>query len=229
MKDAKIDLETIVREGTSFMLNEQADKKPDLTEKIPHWIENYAVQKMGKEAAEATYKILRKDPLAIGQLIAISKNKHQKQLIDEVRKNPKLVIKSIGQNYAIGIAASYLGSDKYKVLKNAVDNNGDIVGSFADLYDNGDGLWKTIVAIAAPEAVKNVAISQMNGMMETEIVKNLFNKDGKYSSSKTADFLDEQISKMKEKEQNSFYANIGMAYTQTFVEEAQAKARATKK
>ena len=103
MTNTNIDLEKIVKEGTSFMLNEQADNEPDLTKKIPYWM-NYAVQEMGEEATQSAYEMIKSDPLGMGQLINSSKHRHQKQLIDEVKKNPKSVIENLDENYAISMA-----------------------------------------------------------------------------------------------------------------------------
>ena len=62
-------------------------------------------------------------------------------------------------------------------------------------------------------------------MTQTDIIKNLFDEKG-CSPSKTADFLYRKVDKMNEKEQNSFYANLGMTYTQM---QMQARARAEEK
>ena len=143
MENTNINLEKIVKEGTSLMLNEQANKEPDLTKKIPYWM-NYATQEMGEKASRPAYEILRADPLAIGSLIANSKNRHQKQLVDEVKKDPQSVIKNLDQNYAINMAVPYLGDGDYKALSDAINNNGDVKGLFANLYDND--LWRYVVA-----------------------------------------------------------------------------------
>jgi len=222
MADTNIDLEKIVKEGTSFLINKQADEEPDLTKKIPYWMGTYATNELGEKVLESAHELLRTKPLAVGDLIREYKGKHQERLINEVKKNPQSVIENLDPNSATNMAAPYLMTNEDRALSEVINNNGDIRSSYANLDDTE--LWRSIVAMADIEDIKRAATSYISGATQPEIMKNLFDEKG-YNPSKAADFLYKQIDKMEEGEQNSFYSNIGMTYTQTQLQKAQAEAQ----
>jgi len=210
---SKINLETIVKEGSSLMINEMAYNESDISKKIPLWIQQYVEQNYGKEQAEAMYETLRRDPLTITPLISQVKTEHENNLITEVKKDSKAVAKATDPNYTIGLASKFFGDTNYKTLKETIENNGDVKTAFSNTF-KGD-LWKYTVSMATPEAVKGAANGYIQRITQKEIAKNLCNEKGEFDINKASVYLTNNIKMQKEDVQNTSYKELGLAYTQT--------------
>jgi len=211
-KKPKINLETIANEGKRLAINEASDKETDLSKKVPMWVQAYVSEKYGEEQAEATYEILRRDPVSITPLILQATKKHEKSLITEVRKNPKTVAKGLDENYAIGIASKFFGNENYKTLKEAIEQNGDIKGAFAGAFEGE--LWAATVAGAIPEAVKGAATGYFQRATQREILKNLCDGEGNFNSEKTATYVSKGITSQNQETRDNSYKELGLMYAQ---------------
>jgi len=212
-KKNSIDLEKIASEGLSVVVNEMADKEKDLSKKIPLWVHEYIGTNYGTDQANSTYEILRRDPLGVTPLIQETLVEHEDNLIKEVRKNPKELVKKINPAYTTGLASKFFGDLNYRNLKEAIENNGDLKSIFAERYENN--IWKNTVAKATPEAIEGAAKADVRITTQREIVRNLYDNKGNFDIKKASTYLTSNIEKQETDAQNESYKEMGLAYVQT--------------
>ena len=211
-KKPKVDLEKVVSEGVSYLLTDATDKEADITKKINPWMQ-YIVKEYGEEQANDSYEILKSSPLALSpEDVTGARDKHEGNLVKEVKKDAKTVFSKLDVNSAIPLSLDYIGTDAYQTIRKEVIDDGNIKNAFAGAYDND--LWRNLVMGASGEAVKEAATLYVGRTQNREIEENLFNK-GKYDNKKAAGYVCGKVSKKDSKEQNIFYLQTGLAYTQT--------------
>jgi len=214
MVKEQISLEKIANKGMLFSINEMSDKETDLSKKIPMWVQSYIAKTRGEETAETVYETLRRDPLEVTPLISQAKTEHEKNLIEEVKKDPYTVINATNQNYTMGLASQFFGNQNYKTLKEAIEKNGNVKAAFSPVFE-GDSLLQYMVANATPEAVKAAASGHLQRATQREIIKNLCNEKGEFDAEKTSTYLENNIKGQKPATQNELYKSLGLAYMQT--------------
>ena len=207
-KKSGSNLEEIVKEGLNFLTLKKIDEVPDLSKKIPEWYSRYAAPNYGEKEAGMMYDVIRRDPLSIKNMIEKETSVHIGNLVDEVRKNPLEVIKSLSETSMQQLALPFLGDDKYRELKKVIENGGNVVGAYAEIGDSPD--WAYLVNNSTPEAVKGAAEAYLQNKLNMELAENLYS-DGKFNKEKATNYIMKLIPS-KNADRDNFYAGIGIAY-----------------
>lgn len=217
--DNKVNLETIVKNGKGFMINQEAEKESNPAKQLYFWTEKYLVPKYGAEQAESMNELsYEKKPYRVLKHIKKHKQIHGRSLIAEVSKNPISVAKRLSEGEAQGMAMSRIGDAKYKTLKQAVEREEGVREALAMKYDNQD--WASFVMRTDQESVVNYAKKEIGRMTKEAIVDAMYvvNQEKgsiQYSPDKFANIIKSDINRMSPEGKNAIYEEIGLAYTRT--------------
>jgi len=152
-------------------------------------------------------------------MISTAQKLHTDNLVSEVKINPSSIIESLSDGYLAEMASKFFGKN-YAEIEAIIQQGGDVRGAYSNIFGDDNVLWKSLVAIATPEAVTSAAKAYINGERQEETVRNLYDKDGNFDRKKSQKYLADNISK---KNESPLYADLGMAYAKTVLERRQSK------
>ncbi len=218
----KLSLTKIAEDGYSLILNESIEEEPDISKKIPTWINEYFAKLYGEKRASILNGMLQKEPLKISPMISKAREMHTGKLVEEVSKNPDYVIKELGEKYIYPLASIFFKKSEYGKLEKALSGDGDVRSVFSEMFGGGE-LWRYAVSITGEETLKETAKNYIQMEIQQQAIENLTSGDGKIDRKKAISYIAGNTSKQGKDDRMKTYTEIGKAYARTTLDKKQSQ------
>lgn len=209
-----VDLRKIKDEGLAYRVNQIARSQSGTESGITFWSQNYHEPRSTSEAAEAARATLRADPAALEKVASHYEKKHSEEMIKEVEKDPKKVYENTSEQYVIHVVDQHIGNREYKNLRDALKTGNGVSQAFRKMYDD-DSILADIIAVASLDAINTgaqnaYARARNNAFIKEKIIDK---KNGKFSMSDAAKYAVKEVKKLKDKDRDDAYKEVGIQYT----------------